>query len=93
MGIMRRRWTFFEEVDFLPNTKYFPGFIGGHCVIPNIDLMRKIAASPMLEAVLESNRRRVEELGNEARMALSPDPKFISVPAKSKSQSQAAMRR
>jgi UDP-glucose 6-dehydrogenase len=84
---------FFEEVDFLPNTKYFPGFIGGHCVIPNIDLMRTIAASPMLEAVLESNRRRVEELTNEARMVLSLDPKLNPVPAKSKAPSQAAMRR
>jgi UDP-N-acetyl-D-mannosaminuronate dehydrogenase len=84
---------FFEEVDFLPNTKYFPGFIGGHCVIPNIDLMRTIAASPMLEAVLESNRRRVEELSNEAKMALSPDPKLNVVPVKSKAPSQAAMRR
>jgi UDP-glucose 6-dehydrogenase len=84
---------FFEEVDFLPNTKYFPGFIGGHCVIPNISLMRTIAASPMLEAVLESNRRRVEELSNEARMALSPDPKLNVVPVKSKAPSQAAMRR
>jgi UDP-glucose 6-dehydrogenase len=84
---------FFEEVDFLPSTKYFPGFIGGHCVIPNIDLMRTIASSPMLEAVLESNRLRVEELSSEARMALSPDPKLNSVPAISKSPSQAAMRR
>jgi UDP-glucose 6-dehydrogenase len=84
---------FFEEVHFLPQTKYFPGFIGGHCVIPNIDLMCTIASSPMLEAVLESNRRRVEELANEARMALTPDPKLNPVPAKSKSPSQATMRR
>jgi UDP-glucose 6-dehydrogenase len=77
---------FFEEVDFLPNTKYFPGFIGGHCVIPNIDLMRTIASSPMLEAVLESNRRRVEELSNEARMALTPSPKLYSAQANGKSQ-------
>jgi len=84
---------FFEEVDFLPRQRYFPGFIGGHCVIPNIDLMRTIASSPMLEAVLESNRRRVEELSNEARMALSPDPKLNVVPVKSKAPSQAAMRR
>ena len=31
--------SFFEEVDFLPRVKYFPGFIGGHCVIPNINLL------------------------------------------------------
>jgi len=27
---------FFEEVEFLPRQTYFPGIIGGHCVIPNI---------------------------------------------------------
>jgi UDP-N-acetyl-D-mannosaminuronate dehydrogenase len=53
---------FFQEVDFLPHTPYFPGFIGGHCVSPNINLLRRIADSPLLEAVLDSNRRRAEEL-------------------------------
>jgi hypothetical protein len=58
---------FFEEVDFLPHTKYYPGFIGGHCVIPNIQLLHTIASSPLFEAVLESNRLRAEELTNEAK--------------------------
>ncbi len=49
--------NFFEEVEFLPRTRYFPGFIGGHCVIPNIHLLQTIAPSPLLEAVLDSNRR------------------------------------
>lgn len=54
--------SFFDEVAFLPQTRYFPGFIGGHCVIPNINLLQRIAHSPLLEAVLDSNRRRAEEL-------------------------------
>src|SRR5260370_37599132 len=29
---------FFEEVEFLPRCRYFPGFLGGHCVVPNIGL-------------------------------------------------------
>lgn len=53
---------FFEEVDFLPHPRYFPGFIGGHCVIPNIQLLRKLRESPLLNAVLESNARRAREL-------------------------------
>jgi hypothetical protein len=53
---------FFEEVHFLPSVRYYPGFIGGHCVIPNIHLLRQIGCSPLLEAVLDSNRRRAEEL-------------------------------
>jgi len=34
-------WTFSDEIQkFLGNRpKMFPGFIGGHCVIPNLDLM------------------------------------------------------
>jgi hypothetical protein len=55
---------FFDEVDFLPRGRYFPGFIGGHCVIPNINLLLQIADSPLFEAVLDSNRRRAVELGD-----------------------------
>ncbi len=54
--------NFFEEVDFLPRQRYFPGFIGGHCVVPNINLLLKIDSAPLLEAVLESNQRRAEEI-------------------------------
>jgi hypothetical protein len=34
-------WTFSDEIHkFLKNRpKMFPGFIGGHCVIPNLDLI------------------------------------------------------
>jgi UDP-N-acetyl-D-mannosaminuronate dehydrogenase len=53
---------FFDEIDFLPRQRYFPGFIGGHCVIPNIKLLLQIAPSPALEAILESNERRANEL-------------------------------
>lgn len=53
---------FFDEVDFLPRQRYFPGFIGGHCVIPNIKLLLQLAPSPALEAILESNERRANEL-------------------------------
>ena len=59
---------FFEEVPFLPQTRYFPGIIGGHCVIPNIQLLRKVAGSTLLEAILDSNAQRTSELqptGNE----------------------------
>jgi UDP-N-acetyl-D-mannosaminuronate dehydrogenase len=53
---------FFDEIDFLPKTRYFPGFIGGHCVIPNIHLLEKIAPSRLLDAVLDSNRLRAKEM-------------------------------
>lgn len=52
---------FFEEVEFLPRTRYFPGIIGGHCVIPNIQLLRQLASSPLLDAILDSNSVRARE--------------------------------
>jgi UDP-N-acetyl-D-mannosaminuronate dehydrogenase len=56
---------FFEEIDFLPRARYYPGFIGGHCVIPNIHLLKQVVRSPLLEAVLDSNQRRAAELAAE----------------------------
>jgi UDP-N-acetyl-D-mannosaminuronate dehydrogenase len=61
---------FFEDVDFLPRTRYFPGVIGGHCVIPNIGLLRKVARSSLFEAVLKSNRLRAAETAAEEPAAL-----------------------
>ncbi len=36
-------WTFSDEIQkYLGNRpKMYPGFIGGHCVIPNLDLIRE----------------------------------------------------
>lgn len=62
---------FFDEVDFLPRQRYFPGFIGGHCVIPNIKLLLQVAPSAALEAILDSNERRANEL--ESRTSASSD--------------------
>lgn len=54
--------SFFKEIGFLPRTSYYPGFIGGHCVMPNINLLLKVGDSPLLEAVRFSNELRAEEL-------------------------------
>jgi len=74
---------FFEEVEFLPRARYFPGVIGGHCVIPNIQLLRRIAGSPLLDAVLESNDLRAREAGpaskdNRRRKPLRRDGQALS---------------
>ena len=53
---------FFDEVEFLPRTRYFPGFIGGHCVIPNIHLLLQTEDSTLLKAVLDSNALRAQEI-------------------------------
>ena len=59
--------TFFEEVGFLPRQPYYPGFIGGHCVIPNIKILLEVEPSAMLEAILDSNERRASEIESEHR--------------------------
>ena len=58
---------FFDEVGFLPRTPYFPGFIGGHCVIPNIHLLLQTGDSELLKAVLDSNALRAQELEADKR--------------------------
>jgi hypothetical protein len=40
--------------------KYFPGIIGGHCVMPNIEILRKFDQSVILEAIQTSNRMKIE---------------------------------
>ena len=52
--------SFYDEIKFLPAVKYFPGVIGGHCVMPNIEILRKFRQSVMLEAILASNRMKIE---------------------------------
>jgi hypothetical protein len=59
----------FEEVEFLPQTKYFPGVIGGHCVIPNIELLLNVRDSALCKAVLRSNElRKLECSVDEAKI-------------------------
>jgi UDP-glucose 6-dehydrogenase len=55
---------FFDEIDFLPRVKYYPGFIGGHCVIPNIKLLKQVRDSGLLNAILSSNDEFARELKN-----------------------------
>jgi hypothetical protein len=62
---------FFREIDFLPHTTYYPGFIGGHCVIPNINLLLRVEESPLLKAVLSSNDERARELERNSRCEAS----------------------
>lgn len=61
---------FNETTDFIEDThrqRYdrpvmFPGFIGGHCLIPNTELLLKSYDSDMLQLILDSNKKRQEEM-------------------------------
>jgi len=56
--------TFFSEIGYLPPVIFRPGFIGGHCVIPNIQLLKETYQSEFLNAIENSNKRRGIELGS-----------------------------
>jgi UDP-N-acetyl-D-mannosaminuronate dehydrogenase len=61
---------FDETVDFLEDTHLlrfdrpimFPGVIGGHCLIPNTELLLSAYDSEFLRLILESNEKRKEEV-------------------------------
>jgi UDP-N-acetyl-D-mannosaminuronate dehydrogenase len=61
---------FDDVVDFLEDTHrvrldrpiMFPGFIGGHCLIPNTELLLQSFDSEFLKLILRSNQKRKEEL-------------------------------
>jgi len=54
--------SFYDEIKFFPPTKYFPGVIGGHCVMPNIAILLEEFPSGLLEAIVQSNRLRQKNL-------------------------------
>jgi hypothetical protein len=43
----------------------FPGVIGRHCVIPNVELILEKYDSKLLRLILESNEKRKEEMEDE----------------------------
>lgn len=61
---------FDEAIDFLEDTHrlrldrpvMFPGFIGGHCLIPNAELLLNAYDSEFLRLILKSNEKRKEEI-------------------------------
>jgi UDP-N-acetyl-D-mannosaminuronate dehydrogenase len=68
--------SFYDEIKFFPTTKYFPGPIGGHCVMPNIQILRKFAKSDLLEAIQTSNQMKVER-DSRSREVLKPQEAAI----------------
>jgi hypothetical protein len=65
---------FDDVVDFLEDTHrvrldrpiMFPGFIGGHCLIPNTELLLQSYDSDFLKLILKSNQKRKEEIKDQA---------------------------
>ncbi len=66
--------SFYEEIKFFPPVKYFPGIIGGHCVMPNIEILSKFDNSHLLRAIRASNQDKI------AREAAKAEPKDHNLP-------------
>src|ERR1019366_2077000 len=72
--------SFYEEIKFFPLVKYSPGIIGGHCVMPNLEILSKFDHSPLLKAVKVSNNMKIER---EARkQAAVEPPRFVEATGK-----------
>lgn len=58
--------SFYDEIGFFPSVKYFSGIIGGHCVMPNLEILRQAGPSDLVNAIKSSNDEKIER---EARRA------------------------
>jgi len=47
-----------DEVNYLPPVIFQPGYIGGHCIMPNIKLLENVYKSPFLDIIKESNEKK-----------------------------------
>ncbi len=50
-----------SEVPYLPPVIFQPGYIGGHCVIPNTYLLERVRPSPFLDLIRSSNEIKKQE--------------------------------
>lgn len=51
--------SIYEEIKYLPQVKFFPGVIGGHCVMPNIEILKQFTESDLLLAIKHSNLQKI----------------------------------
>jgi UDP-N-acetyl-D-mannosaminuronate dehydrogenase len=63
--------SFYEQIKYLPGVKFFPGVIGGHCVMPNIEILKRLFSSEILHAIESSNKTKIEREGCKGKAANS----------------------
>lgn len=59
--------SIFEGIKYLPPVKYFPGIIGGHCVMPNVEILNRLTPSEILQAIRSSNAKKIEREAHKRR--------------------------
>jgi len=67
-------WSFSDEIqEFLGNRpKMYPGYIGGHCVIPNLDLMH----SDVLNLIKKMNTKYAKRVSNAKKISSKYESKL-----------------
>ncbi|MGA8742225.1 MAG: hypothetical protein WB561_13655 [Terracidiphilus sp.] len=73
--------SFYEEIKFFPTVKYFPGVIGGHCVMPNIELLRRFDDSLILQSIQASNHMKTERDSRKVDIELSAEQVPVVTPS------------
>jgi UDP-N-acetyl-D-mannosaminuronate dehydrogenase len=63
--------SIYGEITFFPPVKYFPGIIGGHCVMPNIEILSQLGHSEFLHAIKWSNRNKTARKARRIRDKLA----------------------
>lgn len=71
--------SFYEEIKFFPSVQYFPGVIGGHCVMPNIEILKKFEKSVVLDAIQSSNQMKIQRDSQDKTGTESPEKKSEKV--------------
>jgi UDP-N-acetyl-D-mannosaminuronate dehydrogenase len=67
--------TFFEEILYLPPVMFQPGYIGGHCIMSNIKLLKSQLTSEFLDTIEHSNEKKATELsGDEGKLKQRIEP-------------------
>lgn len=64
---------FFREIDYLPRVIFQPGWIGGHCIMLNVDILQGIDSNPLLWGIEKSNQQWALDHG-ESTTRLIPVP-------------------
>jgi UDP-N-acetyl-D-mannosaminuronate dehydrogenase len=58
--------SFYDGINHFPPVRYFPGVMGGHCLMPNIEILETVVNSRLLDAIEYSNKLKVERTDSHA---------------------------
>jgi UDP-N-acetyl-D-mannosaminuronate dehydrogenase len=54
--------SFTNEITYFPPVIFQPGYITGHCVMPNIEILKDVVDSDLLDTIEKSNEMKRKEL-------------------------------